>query len=146
MMKKNRYFPISALTLVVGAALAVCRLLRTIIPWGVLPELSISNMVLLSLAALLLDHYLVPGEKGWKLGFAPLSALVFGLLPVASGFAGIGEGLKLAVVGGMVFALTSWLFAQMQDRFSTGPATKVTPLFSALGLYLAVQCFSGVIL
>ena len=104
-MKNNKYFRVVALTLVVGVALAVCRLLRTIIPWGVLPQMNIPNMTLLSLIALVLDHYLVPGEKDWKIGFLPLSALVFGLLPFASGFAGAGEALKLAVVGGAVFAL-----------------------------------------
>ena len=145
-MKNNKYFRITALTIVVGVALAVCRLLRTIIPWGVLPELDIPNMTLLSLVALLLDHYLVPGEKAWKIGFLPLAMVIFGLLPFAAGFAGVGEALKLALVGGIVFAVTCWLFVQMQDRFSTGPATKVTPVFSALGLYLAAQCFSGIIL
>ena len=145
-MKNNKYFRVVALTLVVGVALAVCRLLRTIIPWGVLPQMNIPNMTLLSLIALVLDHYLVPGEKDWKIGFLPLSALVFGLLPFASGFAGAGEALKLAVVGGAVFALICWIFVQIQDRLSSGPASKVTLVFSALGLYLAAQCFSGIIL
>ena len=145
-MKNNKYFRISALAITLGAALAVCRVLRTIIPWGVLPELTIPNMVLISLVSLLADHYLVPGEKSWKIAFLPLSAVVFGLLSFASGFAGAGEALKLAVVGGIVYMLTGWLFVQMQDRFTSGPATKVTPVFSALGLYLAAQCFSGIML
>ena len=145
-MKNNKYFRVIALTIVVGIALAVCRVLRTIIPWGVLPQLNIPNMTLLSLIALLVDHYLVPGEKSWKIGFLPLSVLVFGLLSFASGFAGAVEALKLAVVGGVVFTLTGWIFVQIQDRLSSGPASRVTPVFSALGLYLAAQCFSGIIL
>ena len=146
MMKNNPYFRVAALAIVLGIALASCRLLRTLIPLGVLPELDIPNMVLISLLALLWDQYLVPGSKPCDVFLLTLSALVFGLLPYAAGFAGIGTALKLALVGGIVFTLTAWLFSQMQDRLSTGPTAKIAPVFSALGLYLAAQCFSGMIL
>jgi hypothetical protein len=32
----------------------------------------------------------------------------------------------------------------MEDRLSTGPAAKLAPILSALGLYLAAQCFMGI--
>lgn len=142
-MKNNRYFHITALTVVLGLALAACRLVRTFIPMAVLPELDIPNMVLLSLAALLLDHYLVSGSGHSDIVTLLLAALTFGLLPFTSGMAAVDEALKLAVVGGIVFTLTAWLFSQMQDRLSSGPAAKAAPLFSALGLFLAAQCCMG---
>ena len=42
-----------------------------------------------------------------------------------SGFAGAGEALKLAAVGGIGFFLTAWVFETLEDRLSTGPAAKL---------------------
>ena len=52
----------------------------------------------------------------------------------------------LALVGGLVFWATAWLFETIQDRLSTGPVAKAAPALSVLGLYLAAQCFSGMII
>jgi hypothetical protein len=73
------------------------------------------------------------------------AALTFGILPFCAGFASILEAVKLAVLGGVVFTATTWIYTSLQDRLSTGPMAKLAPLFSALGLYLAVQCFAGMI-
>ena len=62
-MKDNRTFLNTALAVILGVGLAVCVVLRTIIPMGVLPRLDIPNMVLLSLGALLADHYFGKEEK-----------------------------------------------------------------------------------
>lgn len=145
-MKHNPYFRTTVLALVLGIALTVCSLVRTFLPMAVLPELNIPNMVLLSLAALLADYYMESGEQRCDVFLLILSALVFGLLPYASGFAGVQMALKLAVVGGTVFTLTAWLFSQMMERLITGCATKSAIILSALGFYLAAQCFSGIIL
>lgn len=51
----------------------------------------------------------------------------------------------LAAVGGVVFAVTAWLFASCQERISSGPAAKAAPVLSALCLYLASQCFAGIL-
>jgi hypothetical protein len=113
---------------------------------GVLPQLNIPNMVLLSLVALVLDHYVVSGAKRCWVCIPVLSAVTFGLLPIAAGFAGGIEALKLALVGGAVFTLTAWLYSSVQERLSTGPVAKAAPVLSALGLYLASQCFAGIVL
>ena len=34
----------------------------------------------------------------------------------------------------------------MMERLSSGPVAKAAPVLSALGLYLAAQCFAGIIL
>ncbi len=144
-MKKNQYFLSTALAAVVGAALLICVLLRTFIPAIVLPQLSIPNMVLLSLIALLFDHYLAQSAKRCYLCVAIFSALSFGLLPYAACFVGVWEMLKLAAVGCVTFTATTWLFTSVQNRLASGPVAKAAPILSALGLYLASQCFAGLL-
>ena len=50
----------------------------------------------------------------------------------------------LAILGAVVFTAVTWLFSSMMDRLSSGPAAKLAPVMSALGLYLAAQCFMGI--
>lgn len=143
-MRKYPRFPALALIMVLTAVLLVLRLVKTFAPLAVLPALNVPNMVLLSLTAVLLDHYLVAGPKGLDWPLVVISALAFGLLPLAAGFAAAEAAARLAVVGGAVFAATAWLFAQLQERLCDG-ASKLAPIFSALGLYLAAQGFFGML-
>ena len=143
-MKNNKYFLNTALAAVVGLALIGCVLLRTFIPAIILPRLSISNMVLLSLVALLLDHYCAKGAKRCWWCIPVFSLLTFGVLPYAASLVGVPEALKLAVVGCAVFTATTWLFSSIQSRIASGPVAKAAPVLSALGLYLASQCFAGI--
>ena len=145
-MKNSKYFLNTALAAVLGVALLIVTLVRTFVPMAVLPRLDIPNMVLLSVAALLLEHYLTGGSKGGYVGVFLLAALTFGLLPLAAFFAQPMEACKLAAVGGCVFTLSAWLFRSMQDRLSSGPVAKIAPVMGALGIYLASQCFAGIIL
>ena len=142
-MNKKTYTLNTLLAVVLGAALLVCVVVRTFWPRMILPVLDIPNMVLLSLAALLLDHYLAPGTKRCYICIPVFSAITFGLLPFAACFVGAGEAVKLAVLGGVVFTAVTWIFSSMMDRLSSGPAAKLAPFMSALGLYLAAQCFLG---
>lgn len=145
-MKKNPYFLNTALAAVVGMALLIGALVRTFAPAAVLPRLNIPNLALLSLAALLLEYYLTGGSQGGYAGIFLLSALTFGLLPLAAFFVQPLQALTLAAVGGCVCTLAAWLFRSMLQRLSSGPAAKAAPVLSALGLYLAFQCFAGIIL
>ena len=145
-MKNKTY----ALNLLLAAAmtdaLLICILVRALAPRMILPQLDIPNMVLISLVALVLDHYVAPGAKRCYLCIPVFAAVTFGLLPFAACFVGALEALKLAVVGAVVFTLVTWLYSTIQDRLSSGPAAKLAPIFSALGLYLAFQAFAGMIL
>ena len=141
----NRYFRNIALTGVVGLALAVCVVIRTMAPMAVLPALDIPNMVLLTLAALVLGHYCKASGK-ISVPAVIFAGLTFGLLPLAAGFAAGMDAAKLGLVGCVVYAVTALLLDSIQDRLSSGPAAKAAPLFSAVGLYLAAQCFSGICL
>lgn len=145
-MKENKYFLSTALASVLGTALLIGVLVRTFAPAVILPRLSIPGMVLLSVAALLADHYLTKGARRCYVCIPVFSALSFGLLPLAAGFAGPLEALKLAVVGCVVFTVTTWLYSSIQERLSSGPVAKAAPVISALGLYLAAQCLTGILL
>ena len=144
-MKKNFYLN-TFLTAVLGAVLLAMVITRAFLPLVILPVASIPNLVLVSLAALLLDHYAAPGAKRCYICIPLLSAVTFGLLPYAAGFVAPMVAVKLAIVGGIVFTVVTWLFSSMMSRIRSGPAAKAAPLMSALGLYLASQCFMGMIL
>ena len=145
-MEKKTYTLNTILAVVLGAALLVCVLVRTFLPNFIIPALDIPNMVLISLAALLLDHYLAPGAKRCYICIPVFSAVTFGLLPFAACFVGAMEALKLAFFGGVVFTAITWLYSSIQDRLSSGPAAKAAPFMSALGLYLAIQALMGMFL
>lgn len=145
-MKENKYFLNTSLALVLGLALLVAVLVRTFAPTVIIPELDIPNMVLLSLLALLVDHYVAKNARRCYICIPLLGALSFGLLPFAACFVGALEALKIGIIGGIVFTATTWLFTSIQDRLSSGPAAKAAPILSAVGLYLASQCFMGMFL
>lgn len=143
-MKEKTYILNTLLAAVLGISLLAWVLVRTFLPGVIIPHLDIPNMVLISLAALLLDHYLAPGAKRCYICIPVFSAISFALLPFAACFVGALEALKLGFLGCVVFTATTWLFTSMMDRLSTGPIAKLAPLVSALGLYLASQCFMGI--
>ena len=142
-MKDNKYLLNTLLAAVLGAALLVLVLVRTFAPMIIMPKFDVVNMVLVSLAALVLDAYFAPGAKRCYVCVAVFSAVSFGLLPFAACFVGAVEAVKLGIMGGIVFTAVTWVFSSMLDRISTGPVAKAAPVVSALGLYLAVQCFMG---
>lgn len=142
-MNKKTYTLNTILAVITGLILLICVLIRTFAPRMILPAADIPNLVLISLIALLIDHYLAPGADRCYICIPVFSAVTFGLLPYAACFVGAGEAVKLAVLGGVVFTAVTWLFSSMTDRLSTGPAAKLAPVLSALGLYLAAQCFMG---
>ena len=139
-MKEKSYFLNMALTVVLGLALLVCILLRTFMPMVILPELSIPNMVLVSAAALIIDHYVVKEAGRCYIGSLLLAVLTFGLLPWVSGFAALTEAVKLGFIGGVTFTVVMVLYTSLQKRLASGPVSKAAPVLSALCLYLAAQC------
>ena len=145
-MKKNTYALNTILAALLGAILLVCVLVRSFAPRIILPELDIPMLTLISLAALVLDHYLAPNADRCYLCIPMFSALTFGLLPFAACFVTGAKAAELVLWGAGVFTLMTWLFSSMMDRLSSGPAAKAAPILSAFGLYLAVQGLMGMIL
>ena len=142
-MEKKTYTLNTLLAVVLGLTLLVAVLVRTFAPRMILPHLDVPNMVLLSLAALLADHYLAPGAKRCYICIPVFAFLTFALLPMAAGIIAPANALMLGIKGAVVFTVTTWLFTSMADRISTGPQAKLAPIMSAFGLYLASQCFMG---
>lgn len=144
-MNKKTYTLNTLLAVILGSILLIAVLVRTFAPAVILLQLDIPNMVLISLMALLIDHYAAPGAKRCYICIPVFSAITFGLLPFAACFVGALEALKLAALGGIVFTATTWLFTSAVDRIASGPAAKAAPFASAIGLYLAAQCLMGIL-
>ena len=145
-MKNKTYILNTFLAAVFGIYMLVAVVVRAFCPQIILPKANIPNMVLISLIALVLDHYLAPGAKRCYICIPVFAAITFGLLPYAAAMTTLMESLKLAVVGCAVFTVTTWLFSTIQERLSSGPAAKASAFFSAVSLYMASQCFIGMIL
>lgn len=145
-MNDKRYALNSFLAVVTCLFLLGCVIARTFFPAVILPKADIPNLVLLSLIALVLDHYLASGAVRCYVCIPVFSAVTFGLFSFVSGYASVAEAAKLALAGGIVFTATTWVFTALQDRLSSGPAAKASAFFSAVSLYMAAQCFVGILL
>ena len=138
----KKYVLNTLLSCVLGVVLLVYVLVRAFAPRIILPEFGVTELVLISLITLVLEHYLAPGAERCYICIPVFSALTFGLLSFGA-YLGIATALRLAVMGGIVFTATTWLFSSITDRLSTGPAAKAAPFVTALGLYLAIQALMG---
>ena len=145
-MKNKTYILNTLLAAVLGLALLTAQLVRAFAPLVIIPALDAPNLVLLSLITLVLDHYLAPKADRCYICIPVFSAITFGLLPWAAGYITAAEIWVLAVSGGVIFTLLTWLYTSICRRLSSGPATKLAPLACAVGMYLAAQCFTGIIL
>ena len=141
----KKYMLNTVLAYVLGAFLLARVLVRTFAPRIILLELDIPMLVLISLVALVLDHYLAPGSKRNYLIAVPLAVVTFGLLPFAAGFATLAQAAEYGLVGGGAFLVTTLLFTTIADRLSSGPAAKASAFFSAVSLYMAAQCLMSII-
>lgn len=145
-MKNKSYLLNMVLTAGLGALLLGCVLVKTFLPGVILPALDVPMITLISLAVLLLEHFVVPGAGRNYLLIFLFSAISFALLPVASGMAGAGEWWRLALAGGVIFTGTTWIFESVSGRIASGNGSKTALILTALGIYLAVQCFTGIFL
>lgn len=142
-MKNKTYTLNTALAAVLGLILLAFVLVRTFLPNFIIPELDVPNMVAVSLLALIADYYLAPGAKRCYICIPLFGAVTFGLLSFSACFVGGLEALKLGILGGIVFTVTTFIFTDMAERLSSGPAAKAAPFLSAFGLYLAAQALMG---
>ena len=145
-MKKNQYFLNTVLAIVVFVACAIALLVRVWLPAAVIPEMNIPNMVALSVIALLIEHFLTKGNPRCYICIPVFGALTFGILPLMAGFACQHDFWKYGLVGAVVFTVTTFLFTSATDRLLTGPKAKAAAVITGLGIFLAAQCFAGIIL
>lgn len=145
-MKNKSYLLNMVLTAGLCALLLVCVLVKTFLPGVILPALDIPGITLISLAVLLLDHFCAPGARRNYLLIFLFSAISFAVLPLAAGMTGAGEWWKLALAGGVIFTGTTWVFESVTGRIASGNGSKTALILTALGIYLAVQCFTVIFL
>ena len=143
-MKNKTYTLNTVLNVVLTAVLAVMVVLRTVSPQLILMQFDIVSITGISLAALVLDHYLAPNAKRCYVCIPIFAALSFGILPWAAGLVAVKYLLGLALTGAVVFTVCTFVFTSIQDRLSTGPAARLAPIMSAFGIWLAVQAFAGI--
>ena len=85
-MKNKTYTLSTLLSVVLGTVLLAMMLLRAFAPNIILPIFDIPLLTAISLAALVLDHYLAKGAKRCYVCVAVFAALSFGILPLAAEF------------------------------------------------------------
>ena len=145
-MKKNTFLLSVSLVAVLFVALAACLLVRVWLPAAIVPTLNIPNMVLLSVLALLLEHFIAGNNPRCYWVVAVFGVLSFGILPLMAGFACVHTFWKLGIIGGVVFTVTTFLFTSATERLLTGPKARLAVILTGAGIWLASQCFMGILL
>lgn len=135
------------LAAVVGLASLAALLYRVSLPAAILPVVSLPAVAALVLLALVLECYLTkkPARRDWAVT-GLLGALTFGLLPFGAGLTVGGEAVRLAAVGGAAFLILTFLFTTLRERLVSGRAGPLAPLVTGGVLFLACQCFIGMVL
>lgn len=147
-MKHNPLKRSVLLTLVVGAACLAWALVEIAAPLAIRPRFDLVMILALSLIALTLDAYLgAPSEPSWPalLANTALGGIAFGLLPWCAGAAGGTPAWVLGLTGAAVFGIVSLLYSAALERIATGAKAPLAPAGTALMLFLAGQCLSGLL-
>lgn len=145
-MRKNVLVLPLTLTASLSLYLLAGMVLRLVQPRLIFPRLELTGIVLLCLAAQVAESYLAPRTRHNYLLLLMLGALTFGLLPLGAGFTDWQQALVLAAAGAAALCVTTFLFASLRHRLDDGRSAPLTPLLTALCLYLAVQPLRGILL
>lgn len=147
-MKHNPLKRSALLAVVVGAACLALALAGALAPMAIRPKFDLVMVLGLSLVALTLDAYLGAASRlSWPalLANTALGGLAFGLLPWCAGVAGTAPAWALGLAGAAVFGAASLLYTAALERIATGSKAPLAPAGTALMLFLAGQCLSGLL-
>ena len=144
-MKNRTTILNTTLAAVLGVTLLGSIIAKTMCPQLILPQLNIPYVAAISLVALVLTSF-VKIEEGCIYCEMALAALTFGILPMVAGMAGGMEAVKLAVFGGLVFGALDLMVNAMTKRIAMAGICKCAVIPSAFVMYLACQCFAGILL
>lgn len=123
--------------------LTAFRVLRTFRPAVVLPHMDVPVFLAASLAACVLEaEFGHRSSRNW-IDLTVTAAMCFGLLPLAAGFAGFAQALRMGIIGAAVCLIATVLYDSLMQRLSSAPTRKAAPVIAAVGLFLAGQCFMG---
>lgn len=143
-MKNRTTILNSVLAAVLAIVLLISILVKMVLPHYILPKIGIPYIVAVSLAALVITHF-IQTEEGCPICQAALAAVTFAVLPWAAGLA-TDPVWKPAICGGVVFAVLNAMFTAMEKRMELAEVSKYAVIPAAFGLFLAFQCFSGWVL
>lgn len=145
-MKDNKYTLNILLAIVLGIALLAAMVIKTFLPWLCMPAVTIPLVAGMGILALLVESYVAPKAQRCWICIPVLSAASFGVLPAAAGYVAWTEAGLLALVGGVVFTVLTWMFTFANERMVSGRVGKLAPIMTAACLFLATQCFTGMVL
>ena len=131
-----------AIVLTVG--LLVGMVWRAFQPNVVLADLDIPAMAALVLIALVIEYLLFGAQKRAWVSEIVLAAITFAVLPWAADLP--YANLLTVVCGTVVFAALTWLFDFAVDRLEVTTDCKYAVIPTAFIMYLACQCFMGMII
>ena len=132
------------LAVVLGAGLLVGMIWRAFQPNVVLADLDIPAMAAIGLIALLIEYFAAGLQKRVWVPQIILAAVTFAVLPWAADIP--YAGMKLAVCGAVVFAVLTWMFDSAAQRLDVTTNCKGAMVPTAFVLYLACQCFMGMVI
>ena len=143
-MEKKNFVLNVLLAAVLGAGLLVGMVWKAFQPNVVLADLELPAIAALVLIALVIE-YLWKGtqKRAWAVQIV-LAAITFAVIPFAAGYAGTGIGLILC--GTAMFTVLTWIFDSVAERLDVTCDCKCAMIPTAFVMYLACQCFMGMIL
>lgn len=143
-MEKKNFVLNVLLAVVLGAGLLVGMVWKAFQPNVVLADLELPAIAALVLIALVIE-YLWKGtqKRAWAVQIV-LAAITFAVIPFAAGYAGTGIGLILC--GTVMFTALTWIFDSVAERLDVTCDCKCAMIPTAFVMYLACQCFMGMIL
>ena len=143
-MEKKNFVLNVLLAVVLGAGLLVGMVWKAFQPNVVLADLELPAIAALVLIALVIE-YLWKGtqKRAWAVQIV-LAAITFAVILFAAGYAGTGIGLILC--GTVMFTALTWIFDSVAERLDVTCDCKCAMIPTAFVMYLACQCFMGMIL
>ena len=143
-MEKKNFVLNVLLAAVLGAGLLVGMVWRAFQPNVVLADLELPVIAALILIALVIE-YLFKGtqKRAWAVQIL-LAAITFAVIPFAAGYA--GAGIRLILCGTAMFAALTFIFDSVAERVNVTCDCKCAMIPTAFVMYLACQCFMGMIL
>lgn len=145
-MKNNKFFLSVIMTAVLFVSLLCGMIVKICAPTAILPTLNIPNIVLLSVVALLIEYFIAKDNERCYISVFGFAVVAFAVLPLVSGFASGSDFWKYGLVGGAVFTGVTYLFTSVADRIKTGRKAPAALILTCFGIYLASQCFAGILL
>jgi hypothetical protein len=143
-MKKHDLFGL-ILAIVTGVSLLATMLVRAFLPNFILPSFDGMAILAVTLIALVLDSYIAKDGKRIYWFIPVCSALIFGVFPWVACFLPYIDAIKLGILGAVISTVATFVFDIIKNRLSVTPAAKIAPFISGFGIYLAAQCFTGII-